>query len=518
MPQTKGNILVVDDTPANLQLLIKLLAEHGFLVRPAPTGAIALRAAFSMQPDLIMLDIKMPEMDGYQVCQALKADERTKNIPIIFLSALDGTFDKVKAFAVGGIDYVTKPFQGEEVVARVKTHLALRDTERKLQQEVAERRQAEAKLQALFAAMTDVVLVLDRQGHYVDIAPTSPQLLYRPASELLGKTLHEVFPHEQADFFLSNIHTSLDTHKTVTFEYTLMVQERDVWFEARVSPMSQDAVIFIGHDITERKRTEQIIQQSYQQMQDDLFLAGVIQQSLLPHPHPDWFDLEVLCYNRPVQEVGGDFYCYQTLQPLSVNGSMQRRHVVAVGDVSGKGVSAALLMAVSLSQFNTSMDHSLSPKERITYLDTILEPYMQPRHQNCALCYVEFDLTEAASPIIHIVNAGCIPPYIKRLDGTVDSPEVSGFPLGHGLWAKSKHQGFSLELAKGDMVVLTSDGVVEAINEKREILGFERLLHIFRHAPTNNANAMLEHLKEQMLAFTGNAKQHDDMTIVVVRV
>jgi len=129
----KADILIVDDKPANLRLLSQMLVENGYQVRPAPDGSVALAAAQAQPPDLILLDIRMPEMDGYQVCKRLKADARTRDIPIIFISALDETQDKVKAFAIGGVDYVTKPFQFQEVLARVKTHLALRRLQTELQ-------------------------------------------------------------------------------------------------------------------------------------------------------------------------------------------------------------------------------------------------------------------------------------------------------------------------------------------------------------------------------------------------
>src|SRR5918994_5162610 len=130
MPRTvaerPADILVVDDTPANLQVLAGMLKERGHKVRPVPGGKLALRAAERDPPDLILLDINMPEMNGYEVCDHLKADEKLKGIPIIFISALTEPLDKVKAFATGGVDYLTKPFQMEELHARVETHLKLR--------------------------------------------------------------------------------------------------------------------------------------------------------------------------------------------------------------------------------------------------------------------------------------------------------------------------------------------------------------------------------------------------------
>ena len=138
------DILIVDDTPTNLRLLSQMLTERGYKVRAVTSGSRALVSVQMTPPDLILLDIKMPQMNGYEVCEHLKADAETRDIPIIFISALDETQDKVKAFTVGGVDYITKPFQLEEVLARVETHLALRrlqkqlqDANKKMEQELA---------------------------------------------------------------------------------------------------------------------------------------------------------------------------------------------------------------------------------------------------------------------------------------------------------------------------------------------------------------------------------------------
>ena len=138
------NILIVDDTPANLRLLSQMLAERGYGVRAVTSGTRALASASAAPPDLVLLDIKMPGMNGYEVCEQLKADPLTQNIPVIFISALDEIQDKVQAFAVGGVDYITKPFQFKEVLARTETHLSLRrlqkqlrDANRKMEQELA---------------------------------------------------------------------------------------------------------------------------------------------------------------------------------------------------------------------------------------------------------------------------------------------------------------------------------------------------------------------------------------------
>ena len=137
------SIVVVDDTPANLHLLTGMLRERGYKVRPVSNGEFAIQTAKHDPPDLILLDIIMPEMNGYEVCERLKADERLSGIPVIFISALNETMDKVKAFKLGGVDYVTKPFQVEEVQARVATHLELRRQRRLLQESYEQLRKLE---------------------------------------------------------------------------------------------------------------------------------------------------------------------------------------------------------------------------------------------------------------------------------------------------------------------------------------------------------------------------------------
>jgi two-component system, sensor histidine kinase and response regulator len=142
----KSNILIVDDTPDNLRLLSSTLSDRGYKVRCALDGAMALMGAQAAPPDLIMLDIKMPQMDGYEVCQRLKADDRTREIPVIFISALDEVLDKVKAFTTGGVDYIQKPFHIEEVLARIENQLTIRRLQVQLQAQNHQLQQTQSEL------------------------------------------------------------------------------------------------------------------------------------------------------------------------------------------------------------------------------------------------------------------------------------------------------------------------------------------------------------------------------------
>lgn len=150
----RSSVLIVDDLPNNVRLLSIMLTEKGYQVRKAINGQMALNTVRSLIPDLILLDINMPDLNGYQVCEQLKADEKTREIPVIFISALDDVLDKVKAFQVGGVDYISKPFQGEEVMARIENQLTICRQKKQLQNEIKERQKAEETLEIYLHAVS----------------------------------------------------------------------------------------------------------------------------------------------------------------------------------------------------------------------------------------------------------------------------------------------------------------------------------------------------------------------------
>jgi diguanylate cyclase (GGDEF)-like protein len=182
-----ADILVVDDTHDNLRLLSKLLIEQGYYVRPVSDGRRAISAIQDQRPDLILLDIMMPGMDGYEVCQHLQQDKLTSNIPIIFISALNETFDKVKAFSIGGRDYISKPFQEDEVLARVKTHLELKRSQEALENNISELQRANdelenAKGELLLAATTDPLTNLYNRRKFIELMEVESARFNRNAS------------------------------------------------------------------------------------------------------------------------------------------------------------------------------------------------------------------------------------------------------------------------------------------------------------------------------------------------
>jgi signal transduction histidine kinase len=190
----KGNILAVDDTPANLHLLSDMLSKHGYKVRITPNGKLALQSILANPPDLILLDIMMPDMNGYEVCQTLKANERTRDIPIIFISALNETFDIVKTFKVGGVDYISKPFHLEEVLLRVENQLRIRSQERqlaeqnaRLSQEIEERQQVEEALRQSEAREREKAIKLELTLQ--ELKRTQAQLIQTEKMSSLGRMI-----------------------------------------------------------------------------------------------------------------------------------------------------------------------------------------------------------------------------------------------------------------------------------------------------------------------------------------
>ena len=171
MTRPAADILVVDDTIGSLQLLTEILSREGYQVRPADGPQVALESAMAQPPSLILLDVRMPDMDGFEVCRRLKQDERTRDVPIIFVSALQDVDDRVQGFEVGGVDFVSKPIEEAEVLARVKTHLQLRTMQLHLEELVAERtaelvqanealRESEERYRALVEQAQDGIIVL----------------------------------------------------------------------------------------------------------------------------------------------------------------------------------------------------------------------------------------------------------------------------------------------------------------------------------------------------------------------
>ena len=272
-----AEILIVDDQPANVTLLTAVLSEHGCRVRSVINGRSALTEAQESPPDLILLDILMPDIDGFQVCKQLKADEKTRDIPVIFISAVDETQDKVRALAAGAVDYIIKPFRDAEVLARVENHLALRAAHQQLElktaeleQEIAERaqveamlREKEARLRAITENITNIVAILDQEGTCQYVSPSISSIIGLAPGEVLGEPLERWIPADEINVVRSAFERAKhEPGKRIRVPDFRVAHSDGRWlflegaFVGLLDEPGIDGVVFNGYDITERKRVD----------------------------------------------------------------------------------------------------------------------------------------------------------------------------------------------------------------------------------------------------------------------
>ncbi len=282
---TKGTILIVDDIPENLRLLSKILTKYGYQVKRAINGLLALKVVHSTPPELILLDIKMPQMNGYEVCRELKASEQTREIPVIFLSVLNDVLDKVKAFDVGGADYITKPFHEQEVLARIEHQLTIRRQKRHLQKEICDRQQAETALRRSEAKL----LAAQRVAHFgnwefdlltqqftwseelfcifgLDSSQPEPsyieylQLIHPDDRELMEQTLTHGLSLTECPFN--------PTSKSCELDFRIVRPDGSIrYIEAKGEPILNEwgqlrKFFGVAQDITQRKHIEEALRQS----------------------------------------------------------------------------------------------------------------------------------------------------------------------------------------------------------------------------------------------------------------
>lgn len=278
----KGNILIVDDLPENLQLLSTALLKLGYAVRGVTSGRMALKTVHMKRPDVILLDVKMPEMDGYQVCKFLKQDEDLSKIPVIFISALGDVSDKVIAFKSGGIDYITKPFQIEEVVARLENQLTIQRQQWLLEQEVIQRRETEEVLyqsRALLASVLNSSLdgvaameaVRDRTtGDIEDFRclvanPVIARALGNRREDTIGKLVLKKLLNRLDPELFNRFVNVVETGKTLEQNFYDKSGESS-WFHFVAVKLGDGFAITI-RDITARKKAEFQLQQQAESLE-----------------------------------------------------------------------------------------------------------------------------------------------------------------------------------------------------------------------------------------------------------
>jgi PAS domain S-box-containing protein len=430
-----------------------------------------------------------------------------------------------------------------EEVGNLLKNLAERTYE--LEAEIGERQRAEASLQAsekkyrtLFEDSRDVIFISTPAGQIIDMNPAGLKFFGYTRAELKDVTAQDLHM-DLAD--RQKFQREIEQNGSVRdFPLKFVSKEgavRDCLVTATVRQADDGTILAyqgIIRDITEQKRIERE-RMRLLAIERELTLAQEIQQSLLPPAHPTWAGPDVVCYSLPAREMGGDLYAYYAFEKDEGGGMKDEvkdssfilhpsSFAIAVGDVSGKGMPAALLMAVSVASFQAIIGQGLAPKDLLSHLDQAIALYTSTTGQNCALIYLEITLYPALSEggkgggVMRVANAGCVMPLIRRTDGSVSWIDVFGTPLGMQLSGEFAYQEAEVPLNPGDLIILTSDGVVEANNAAGDLFGFDRLEQAVAAGPSTSAEVMLEHLKAAVADFVGQTEPHDDLTIVVVQV
>jgi len=382
----KPVILAIDDTPENLDVVKGILSSH-YTVKAAINGPMALKIVEKQPPDLILLDIMMPDMNGYEVCERLKSNPDSSNIPVIFLTAMDQTTDESKGFDLGAADYITKPVNPPILEARVKTHLALKQ------------------------AMDDL------QGAYA------------------------------------------------------------------------------------------VIKRQKDRMQEELNVGHTIQMSMLPLDFPAFperpeFDLHGLL--KPAREVGGDFYDFFMVSEDEL--------CLVVGDVSGKGVPAALFMAVTQTMIKTASSGDRSPASIVTRVNDALSSD-NPASMFVTLFLVIVDIRTGR---FRYCNAGHNPPYIIHPDGSLTClNQRHGVVMGAlpGLAYGEDETG----MEKGDELFIFTDGVTEAMDRNGELFSETRLEKFLSNTDCSTSQILTGSALQAVEDFAFGAEQADDITILAYR-
>jgi len=382
---SRPTILAVDDTPENLDVVKGILAGE-YTVKVAVHGKVALKIAEKQSPDLILLDIMMPEIDGYEVCRQLKANPATRNIPVIFLTAKGETADEAEGFNIGAADYILKPVNPPLLKARVKTHLALKQHMDKLQ---------------------DAYAVIDKQ----------------------------------------------------------------------------------------RER-----------MQQELNVGRDIQMSMVPDifpAFPDHQEFEIHALLKPAREIGGDFYDYYFIG--------QDKLCVSVGDVSGKGVPAALFMAVTQTLIKATAGEDHSPASIVTRVNDEISQ----DNPSCMFITLFLGILNIRSGEFCYTNAGHPYPYLKRAGGEVETIKPVHGPVV-GAMEGMAYREDTVQLGKDDQLLIFTDGVTEAMDLSDQLYGEDRVIEYLQGQGGSALDSLVTGSLDSVEAFAGEAEQADDITILAL--
>ncbi len=503
------HILIVDDTPKNLQLLVSILSKEKYEIHAAQNGIEALKIAHAVIPDLILLDIMMPVMDGFETCKELKSSKATQDIPVVFLTALTDTANIVKGFEKGGVDYLTKPFNSAELLARVRTQLELKSKENEIR-----------KLSQAMEQSPASVIITDLEGSIEYVNPKFSNLTGYPSNEVIGQNprilkTDEKSPEEYKDLW--DTITSGNEWKGV---FHNKKKNGDLYWEsASIAPIKNNKGEFshflaIKEDITEQKIADQKLKASYQtikvqkeQLIEELEQARTTQLSLLPLSLPDIPNARLAAKYVPMEEVGGDFYDVFELEP-NVFGLL-------VADVTGHGVSAALLSFMFYSMFSNARHCGKSPKLTVS----LTNEYLEDKVEEGKFATMFYAVYNASTQKLTYTGAGHPSGFVIRPStNEIIELDTEGMLIGFFSPENASFEEKTIQLQPKDKVLFYTDGIIEVLDKQEEIFGSERLKGLL----IKNKHVHIEKLLDQIYEFGNKFSEYsgfgDDITMLGLEV
>lgn len=549
-------VLIVDDNPVILELLSFLIRDLNCEVFLARDGIEAIEKVYEEGPDLILLDILMPKMNGYQVCRLLKDNEDTRHIPVIMLTAKDQLADQYWGFMTGADEYIIKDFERNSFIERIKNileslELAKERTPRKKSRHITpldilsqvndlldrklyhstiinEINQLAASMQNFEETLKSIFQLLSRiiefQIGVISIMGTSgPRRVYTYAREaihpslltqiyqVLGEDLEKgsipyqlkgsITEHSPLQILSSHCKVPLVSKGAQIGSILLGDYEAGKLLEGDQNILrivAKEAAVVIDN-----ARLYDYNAQLYSELEKEILQISNIQKSLLPQTNPMEQLVEIQSSMIPSREVGGDYYDYF---PLS-----DHELVVTIGDVTGKGAPASLLMAMVKTALQVKMSQASEICEVLSYLNQ----FVRDRHsdQYMTLFLGVLDLQEGT---FSYVNAGHNFPYlISPSAQKLQFLEPGFLPLG--LEESPRYLISRRKIAFDEFLFFYTDGVVEAMDVDRRLFGYERLEEVLLRSCQLPLEQIRQRVLESVQGFCGNTPLRDDMTLLLIQ-
>ncbi|MEM7182681.1 MAG: SpoIIE family protein phosphatase [Spirochaetota bacterium] len=508
------HILIIEDDRNIIDSIEEILVENQFTVTKAMDGLDGIEKIQQKKPDLILCDILMPKMDGYEVIKEIRKDEELQSIPFIFLSSKAEEIDKRYGMNLTVDDYLTKPFREQDLLASIGARLQRKDQySSDVQKKITEAKSElnEINVQRNFLQS---VLEISPDGIYIYDISLEKIIFYNPP---FFQIIESLFPNQSVE--ISNDLKNLDpilslteaTHtKKDLFHKELKLtlnEKQNLWLSSKIKPFKKDPegnpLQFLGivQDITEKKEKEKIIEEFYNNISQQLELAQITQSYLVADTFPKISGYSFHYYYEAIDDIGGDFLDFKE----SHEGILD----IILGDVSGHGISSALVATMANLIFKMSDSSKFYLTSMFSHLHSSLKFLSDVHYITSA--FLRLDTQEN---ILYYSNAGH-PPVIVISDGKV-SKLTSKSHMLMLIPEPSFHQT-QIKLQKGDKIILFTDGLYEIRPKGGEkiLLGLNRFIDWISDLKDEPGESLVAKLLQKISDYTGG-EVNDDMTILCI--